>query len=506
MKQDLVIGIDCSTTAAKAVVWTLRGKAMAEGRANYALANPHPGWGEQNPNDWWKATVKAIKDACKNVDAKRIAALCITHQRETFACLDAAGEPVRPAILWLDTRAKEEVAEFGNDSVHQLTGKPPNTATSWYKILWLKKHEPQTLKNTRWVVDVQAYLVQRLTGQWHTSYGSIDPMGLLNLKTFQLDDDLLKQTGLEAGHIPDIQEPGAKLGALRADVAKSLGLMSGLPIIAGTGDGQSAGLGANVTSAGSAYLNLGTGIVSGTFSNDYVCSRAFRTMTGAMPGTYTPETFIGGGTFNVSWFIDRFSEAADKPGGGFGRVRAMERAATQVPAGSEGLLHLPYLSGALAPYWDADARGVYFGLQPKHSKAHLYRALIEGLCMEQRLATTKSQDALGIKIQHVRIMGGGARSAFWAQILADVMQRNIEVSREAETTCLGAGMMAAAGVGLHRDMATAALEMSGAAKTYQPQAAASQTYDRFYDIYCNLYPQLKRSFVQMQSALRQTDT
>ena len=406
MKRDLLIGIDCSTTAAKAVVWNTSGRAVAEGRASFSLSSPHPGWGEQDPVDWWQAVVKAIDGACRKIDAKRVAALSITHQRETFVCLDADGEAIRPAMLWLDTRAGEEIEAYGSARVHEVTGKPPNTATSWYKLLWLKKHEPRVLARTRWVADVHGYIVHRLTGRWRTSYGSVDPMGLLDLRKFELDGELLAQAGLEAGQIPEILHPGEPLGELREDVARIVGLTPGLPVIAGTGDGQAAGLGANITAPGAAYLSLGTGIVSGAFSVDYIWSREFRTTYGSVPGTYTPETHIGGGTFNISWFVERFSDVLARPYGlDVSAESVLELAAAKIAAGAEGLLALPYLSGALAPYWDSNARGVYFGLSPQHGRAHLYRALLEGLSMEQRLATTGAERALAAPIERIRSHG-----------------------------------------------------------------------------------------------------
>ena len=218
MKRDLVIGVDCSTTAAKAVVWNTSGRAVAEGRASFSLSSPHPGWGEQDPVDWWQAVVKAIQDACGKIDARQVAGLSITHQRETFVCLDAEGAALRPAMLWLDTRAREEIEAYGNAKIHEATGKPPNTATSWYKLLWLQKHEPRVLARTQWVADVQAYLVHRLTGRWRTSYGSVDPMGLLDLRNFQLDGELLGQAGLTPAQIPEIHAPGDRLGELKSDV------------------------------------------------------------------------------------------------------------------------------------------------------------------------------------------------------------------------------------------------------------------------------------------------
>ena len=496
---DLVLGIDCSTTAAKAVVWDANGRSLAEGRASFALSSPHPGWGEQNPVDWWLACVKAMTEACSKIDASRVAALAVTCQRETFVCLDADGEALRPAMLWLDTRAGEQVATHGSAAVHEITGKPPNTATSWYKLLWLKKHEPRVLERTCWVSDVHGYIVHRLTGRWRTSYGSVDPMGVLNLKSLNLDADLLAQAGLEPGQIPEIFAPGERLGELREDVAAAVGLTPGLPIIAGTGDGQAAGLGADITVPGRAYLSLGTGMVSGIFSADYRWQREFRTMTGAIPGTYTPETFIGGGTYNISWFVERFAEIPARPFGlDLAPEALLELAAAKIPAGSEGLLTLPYLSGAMSPYWDSNARGLYFGLSPRHGKAHLYRALLEGLALEQRLATDSAEAGLGTPIERFRVMGGGSRSVVWSQIIADVLKRPVEITREAETTCLGAGMLAAAGVGLHPDILRAASAMSGISRTYLPGEPACSIYDQYYEVYRQLYPSLRESFGKLQ--------
>ena len=499
MTRDLVLGIDCSTTAAKAVVWDMSGRSLAEGRASFALSSPHLGWGEQNPVDWWLAVVKAVTEACSKIDASRVAALAVTCQRETFVCLDPDGEAIRPAMLWLDTRASEQIESHGSAAVHEITGKPPNTATSWYKLLWLKKHEPRVLERTCWVTDVHGYIVHRMTGRWRTSYGSVDPMGILNLKRFELDADLLAQAGLEPGQIPEIHAPGERLGELREDVAAAVGLTPGLPVIAGTGDGQAAGLGADITAPGRAYLNLGTGMVSGTFSADYRWRREFRTMTGAIPGTYTPETFIGGGTYNISWFVERFSEIPSRPFGlDLAPEALLELAAAKIPAGSEGLLALPYLSGAMSPYWDSNARGLYFGLSPRHGKAHLYRALLEGLALEQRLATDSAEAGLGTPIERFRVMGGGSRSVVWSQIIADVLKRPVEITREAETTCLGAGMLAAAGVGLHPDILRAASAMSGISRTYMPGEPACSIYDQYYEVYRQLYPSLRQSFGKLQ--------
>ena len=402
-------------------------------------------------------------------------------------------------MLWMDTRATDEIKAHGNAKVHEITGKPPNTATSWYKLLWLKKHEPQVLARTRWVADVQGYLVHCMTGRWRTSYGSVDPMGLLDMRSFALDPDMLGQAGLQAHQIAEIHAPGDILGELQDSTAALLGLTPGLPIIAGLGDGQAAGLGSGITAPGNAYLNLGTGIVSGTFSADYRWGRAFRTMSGAAPQTYILETFIGGGTYNISWFIEQFSGIPARPYGlDVSAEDLLEIAAARLPAGSDGLLALPYLSGALSPYWDSNGRGVFFGLSAQHGKAHLYRALLEGLAMEQRLSTTGAELALGAPIQRFRVIGGGSRSALWCQIIADILKRPVEVMSETETTCLGAGMLAATGAGLHPNIAQAAASMSSVRQVYQPNEPMCASYDGLYEIYQQLYPRLRETFAQLQ--------
>jgi xylulokinase len=156
MSGDYLIGVDCSTTAAKAVVWSETGSAISEGRATFELSQPRPGWGEQNAEDWWVATAAAVRRAARPVDAARIRAICITHQRETFVCLDNAGRPLRPAMLWLDVRAVDEVERHGTPDVHRITGKPPNPTPAWYKLLWMAHHEPDIVRRIDRVVDVHA--------------------------------------------------------------------------------------------------------------------------------------------------------------------------------------------------------------------------------------------------------------------------------------------------------------------------------------------------------------
>lgn len=498
---DLVIGVDCSTTAAKAVVWGPTGVALSQARAAFDLTHPRPTWAEQNPEDWWTATREAIRRAVQTVDRERIAAICVTHQRETFACLDRAGKPLRPAMLWADTRATEEVQKYGTPEVHRVTGKPPNPTPAWYKLLWLASHEPETLQHTASVVDVQGFLVNRLTGEFRTSWASADPLGVVDLTTFDYADELLSVAGLHRDQFADLFAPGDQLGTLTADAAQQTGLPPGLPVIAGLGDGQAAQLGCGITAPGTAYLNLGTGIVSGTFSRTYASDVRFRTLAAGIPGGYTLETFIGGGTYNIRWFVEKFAGVNTQMLGlDLSPEQVLEAAADMLPPGSEGLIALPYWTGALTPYWDHHARGALIGLTGIHGKGHVYRAILESLAFEQRFLTGGAEDALGEKVSRVIALGGGSRSRIWCQILSDIMQRRVEVVSEPESTCLGAGVLAAAAVGIHSSIEEAAAAMTGTGRSFEPDDRNVATYDRLYGVYRTMYPALRELFGALAAA------
>src|SRR3954452_22471469 len=218
-----VIGIDSSTTATKAVVWNRAGRAVADGRAEFSLALPRPGWHEQDAEDWWRSTVTAVRRALQSVDAADVDAIGLTHQRETFACLDEDGHAVRPAIVWMDVRATREVEQLGSDDVHRLTGKPADTTPALYKLLWLREHEAETFDRTRRVVDVHAFLVHRLTGTWRTTTACADPLGLVDMQALDWSDDLLARVGLIREHMPALSAPGEVIGELSATAAAEVG-------------------------------------------------------------------------------------------------------------------------------------------------------------------------------------------------------------------------------------------------------------------------------------------
>ncbi len=497
----LVVAVDCSTTSAKAIVWDPSGARVASASAPLPLSTPQLGFGEQNPTDWWSATAEAIRTVVAGVDAERIVAVSVTHQRESFACLDEDDEPVRPAMLWLDVRARDQVDRFGTARVHELTGKPANPTPAWYKLLWIAENEPQTLVRTRRVVDVHGYLLQRMTGIWATSTASADPLGLVDLATGDYSDELLDAVGLERSQLCELLEPGELVGHLTPEAATELGLLPDTVVVTGAGDGQCAGLGAGVVAPGRAYLNLGTGLISGTVSSTYAPSAAYRALMGAVPGTYDYELFIGAGTYMVTWFVDTFLEPPGVGGSTPGGLELhWEQQAAQIAPGADGLVVVPYWNGALTPYWDARARGIMVGLTGAHGRAHIYRAILEGIAFELRLCVEHAERTLDEPIAEFVTMGGGSRSPFWCQLLADVLQRPIVLAGQDEATCLGAAMLAAAGAGLHGSIEQASAAMSALGRRFEPDAEAPATLDPLYEGYRAVYPALAPVFPSLGRA------
>jgi len=302
----LVIAVDCSTTAAKAVIYDEAGQTVAQAAHPLSTLQPRPAWHEQDAEQWWTATQGAIAEAVGAlVDPGRVRALCITHQRESFVCLDSGGRALRPAILWLDGRAHEEIAELGSTRVHEVSGKPPDTTPAIYKLAWLARHEPAVLRNAVHVGDVQAYLVWRLTGRWATSHGSADTLGLFDLRRMDWPAELLDLAGVRVEQLPELVPAGEEPGTLSRELARSLGLPGAVPVVSGKGDGQAAGLGLGATLPGVAYLNLGTSMALGVQSEEYLWDPAFRTLAGIRAGKFTLETVLNAAAYVATWCRER---------------------------------------------------------------------------------------------------------------------------------------------------------------------------------------------------------
>jgi xylulokinase len=495
----IVLGIDVSTTAAKAVAFDGTGLPLAEGRATFALSNPAPDGWEQRAEDWLSATVTAIGQVTQKLGraAADVRALSIANQRETFVVTDSAGHSLAPAIVWMDARCRPEVDAVVRESgdgaraIHQKSGKPACVTPSLYKLRAFFDRMRPDLASTPGarVLDVHAFLLLHLTGQLVTSTASADPLGLLELARADWDPSLLDLARVRPGMLPRLVLPGTLVGTLLPSVSQKLGLPAGTLVAAGAGDGQAAALGAGVLDEGDAYLNLGTAVVSGVPSQACRIDRAFRTMCSATGTGYLLETDLKGGTFTLDWLADRLLGSGEMTGGLDRMVKLadLEVRASKLPPLADGLVALPYWNGVMSPYWDDDATGALIGLRGDHGPEHLYRAICEGIALEQRLVLERVEQASS-PVQRVVVVGGGARRPFFAKLCATVLGRPLTHARAHETTALGAAMLAAPAAGIAPDVESAGRVMSGYADVVEP-GPERELYDRAYrEVYAHLYP------------------
>ncbi len=493
MTPDLVIGIDSSTTCTKAIAWDATGKNIAEGYCDIPLNSPQFNYYEQDPREWWHSAATALQKVTHKIDKERIAALGIANQRETFVALNKDGEPLRPAIIWLDERCKEQVDKFagiiGEDRIHQITGKPKDHAPVVYRLAWMQEHENGLYRQVFKFCDVHTYLVYQLTGNYRTSWASADPLGIFDLENKIWSPDILKELEITTDQLPEACCPGTVLGHLTSTAAALTGLKAGTPIVAGGGDGQLAGLGVNALAGERAYLNLGTAIVSGMFIEDYLIDKTFRTMASGSEDGYYCETSLRAGTFLIDWFIKEVLKI--NPAKQTDIYRQLEIEAKKIPAGSKGLFILPYWNAVMNPYWDPDARGCIIGLSSSHQRGHLYRAILEGIAMEQSLSTEAVEQTVGNTIQEFALIGGGAKSALWQQIIADASGKRIVQMASEEASSLGAGISAAIAMAWFPSFKEAADHMTHVKDITEPIVQNVNQYQDLSMTFREIYPRIR---------------
>jgi xylulokinase len=497
---DIVIGIDSSTQSTKAIAWSRTGELIAEGRSPIDISNPRHSWFEQKCQAWWDSCQRALKELTAQIDSDRIAGISISNQRETITFLDRHGKEVRPAMVWLDERAHGQVVtlarEIGADVIHDITGRPVDITPPLYRVAWLKKNEPAAFEKTAFFTDVHAYLVFKLCGHLKTGWISADPMGYFDIRKKEWSSTLLEYLDILPGRLPSVFPPGTLLGKVSGDIAVQTGLAENTPIFAGGGDGQCAALGTDCTVVNQAYLNLGTAVVSGVWSPDCINSHAWRTEISATGNGYILETCLRSGAFLINWFADQFLPG-DRSEKFF--FSALEKKVKDIPIGSDGLITLPYWSGVMNPHWDPKARGCFIGLSGSHSPEHLYRSILEGICLYLAEATRLMEKETDTTIEQIVAIGGGASSPLWVQMLADVMGKPIAVSDTLEASSLGAAMIAGYGAGWFETIEAAAGAMRGGTRQIAPDLGDKKRWDKLLSIHSRVYADNAHTFKELNA-------
>ena len=495
----LVIAIDSSTTSTKAIVVDSKGNVLVTAKRNIQLHTPAMDFYEHNPIRWWETTKDSITEAVSKLstfDRERVAAIGITHQRESFAPFDKEGKPLRNGILWLDGRATKQIRAYGSPHIHDVSGKPPGVTPAIYKMAWVKENEPEIFEKAYKVVDVLGYITWNLTGRWASSVAAADSLGLLDIRKFDYSDELLEIAGVKREQMADLVPPGDVIEMLRPDLAAEWNLKS-IPIIAGLGDGQAAGIGAAAVTPEVAYLNLGTAVNAGVESPIYKCDPVFRTHASGIKNNYVFEVLQSSGSYLAGWFRQALGDPKllGEPD------PKLDQEASQIPPGCDGLVTLPYWNAVQSPYWDSVARGAVVGWRGTHSRAHMYRSILESIGFEMKLNLESVQKGTGVEIASLRAMGGGTRSKLWRQIMADVIGKPITICLQDEISALGAAVLAMASTGVYgkSDVAYTANQMAQLGETVEPDLKQTERYNEVAQIQRQLYPQLKDIFEQLHT-------
>jgi len=489
----LVVGVDVSTTATKAVLQDAEGTVRAVGMSAYSYETPHPLWSEQDPALWWEATRIAVREALEaaDTDAEAVEAVGLTGQMHGLVALDDRDEVLRPAILWNDQRTGAECDAIrgiiGRRRLIEITGNDALPGFTAPKLLWLRRHEPDVWASIAHVLLPKDFVRLRLTGEHALDRADGSGTILFDLAARDWSPEILDALAIEPRWLPPTFEGPMVTGTITEGAASATGLRAGIPVVAGGGDQAAAAVGVGSVVPGVSSLSLGTsGVLFTTTEGPAIESEGrLHAFCHAVPDRWHLMGVMLSAAGSLRWYRDALA-----PGVAFEEL--VEEAA-EVPPGSDGLLFLPYLTGERTPYPDPLARGAFVGLTVHHGRAHLTRAVLEGVAFGMR-DSLELMRAAGIQPpDQIRATGGGSRSALWRRILADVLGASIVTTPSAEGAAQGAATLAAVGAGWFDTIQDACRALVRIGETTPPSETGG-AYTNAYARYRELYPALAATF------------
>lgn len=484
------LGIDISTTSAKAVIIDESGKVYAIGSAPQPISQPKPLWSEQNPHEWWDGVVTAVRAALSeaNISGDQIASVGLTGQMHGLVMLDKHGEILRPAILWNDQRTQaqcDQITEkLGFERLIELTGNRALTGFTAPKILWVRQHEPEVYAQCAHILLPKDYIRYRLTGVYAIDAADASGTSLLNVAKRQWSNEVLDALQIPLAWLPTVYEGTQVTGEINIQAAELTGLKAGTPVVAGGGDQAAGAVGMGCVSPDKIGVTVGTsGVVFAPLTNYvYEPQGRLHAFCHAVPGQWHFMGVMLSAAGSLHWY--RETLAPDVP---------YDTLLGEISPDSEGLYFLPYLTGERTPHPDPNARGAFIGLTARHTRGHMTRAVLEGVAFGLKDSFALIANA-GLPAQYdVRISGGGAKSPVWQQIIADVLNAPLVNVNTLEAGAFGAALLGAVGIGAFSDIQTACSQtiVTGACITPGDNAAV---YESRYQTYQMLYPALKAFF------------
>ncbi len=497
----ILLGIDLGTSGCKVTAIDETGRILAEGFGEYPTHRPHPGWAEEDPEDWCRVLRELLADLRQRIDFGRIAAIALDASTHNAVLLDGDMKVVRPTIMWTDQRAVAESAELNEkhgkaifETAYQMA------APTWTlpQMLWLRRHEPEALERTAHVMFVKDYVRWRLTGEWCTD--TIDAQGTLffDMAKTCWSEELCELIELPLSVLPPLVKPTDVVGKVTARGAAEFGLPKGIPVVAGTSDSAVEGYAAGAIEPGSCILKLATAGNVNVMTDRPMPHPKTLTYSHVVPGMWYTVVATNTAALAQRWFRDHFGAAEQAESAATGRkvYALMDDEAEPIPAGADGLLFHPYLQGERAPYWDADLRASFVGATMRHTRAHFVRALLEGVVFSLR-DCFRTIEEMGLPVTEFRLIGGGAKSALWTRIAAAVFGHEIIVPHGCDAS-FGSALLAGVGIGVFPNEREAVHRCLHEQEPCQPDPQESERYGRLLPLYYQVHDALAPIYRQLR--------
>lgn len=500
-----ILAHDLGTSGNKATLYRPDGTLAASVVASYPVFYPHPGWVEQDPEDWWQAVCASTRKLLEKSGADPREILCVSFSGQMMGCLlvDRDGVPLRPMITWADTRAgaqeKRIMEAVGMERVYAITGHRASASYSAAKLLWVRDNEPEVFARAHRMLHAKDFLVYRFTGRFLTDYSDASGTNLFDLRKKCWSEEICQGLDIPMELLPEAVPSATVAGGMLPEAAGKCGLCAGTPVVVGGGDGSCACVGAGVTAKGSAYCVMGSSAWISTAGTEPVFDQQMRTFNWIHldPELYTPCGTMQAAGVSYSWFRDvlcpeerRLAEEQ-----GVSAYTLINSLAEKAPAGAGGLLYLPYLLGERSPRWDHEARGAFIGLSASTSRGEMARSVMEGVGFNLKTILDVVQGQA--PTESLTMIGGGTKGRLWLQILADIWQKPLTLpAYREEATSLGAAVCGGVGIGLYPDYHVA-VKMNPGVERVTPNEEKGAQYQRLYEVFESAYTALKPVYRQL---------
>lgn len=491
------LGIDIGTGGSRALLIDAQGKVRAGYTAPHEdMRMERPLWAEQRPENWWNAAQQAIRGvlADAGVSGEDVDGIGLSGQMHGLVLLDGADDVIRPSLIWCDQRSQAQVdwvnAKLGKQRVLEYIANPVLTGFTLPKLLWVRDNEPRNFERARKVLLPKDYVRFRLTGEYASEVSDASGTAMFDVVNRRWSYDMVDALGLDRGLLPAVHESSDMTGRVSATAAQATGLRAGTPVVGGGGDQASSAVGNGIVEPGIVSDTLGTsGVVFAHMEKvAYDPTGRVHTFCHAVRGKWHVMGVTQGAGLSLQWFRNQLVPGAD--------YDVLTAEAATAPVGSHGLYWLPYLMGERTPHLDACARGGWIGLTAKHGRADLIRALLEGVSYSQK-DCLEIIEGLGIGVSSVRVSGGGAKSPFWRQMLADIFNKRVVVLETQEGSAYGAALLALAGTGEYASVPEVCRVAIREVESVCARPEEAEAYARSYEVFKAVYPALKPLYPRM---------